>query len=129
MDSSSHLPFTALNTHPGQGLLIANGDKWFRNRRLLTPAFHFEILKPYVQVYNDCTAILLVRHLNHIGAQHVVHEVSLVPLQSKWQERAARGEPVEVYKAIDLLSLDVVLRCAFSYDSNCQQERFVNHVS
>ena len=44
----------------GQGLLIAGGAKWFRNRRLLTPAFHFEILKPYVQVYSDCTNILLV---------------------------------------------------------------------
>lgn len=50
----------------GKGLLIANGAKWFRNRRLLTPAFHFEILKPYVQVYNDCTAILLVRTIKLI---------------------------------------------------------------
>ena len=47
--------------YTGQGLLIANGAKWYRNRRLLTPAFHFEILKPYVEVYNECTGILLVR--------------------------------------------------------------------
>lgn len=44
----------------GEGLLIANGDHWARNRRLLTPAFHFDILKPYVKVYNEATDILIV---------------------------------------------------------------------
>ena len=47
----------------GRGLLIAKGKRWNRNRRLLTPAFHFEILKPYMEIYNDATEILLVRRL------------------------------------------------------------------
>ena len=46
----------------GPGLLIANGKRWHRNRRLLTPAFHFDILKPYVHVYNECAQELLVRY-------------------------------------------------------------------
>lgn len=46
----------------GDGLLISDGKKWERNRRLLTPAFHFDILKPYVQIYNDVTEIFLVRN-------------------------------------------------------------------
>ena len=44
----------------GEGLLIAGGDKWARSRRLLTPAFHFDILKPYVGVSNTASDILLV---------------------------------------------------------------------
>jgi len=44
----------------GTGLLIAEGDKWFRNRKLLTSAFHYEVLKSYVQVYNECTQTLIV---------------------------------------------------------------------
>ena len=44
----------------GEGLLIAGGEKWARNRRLLTPAFHFDILKPYVTVYNKATDVLIV---------------------------------------------------------------------
>jgi cytochrome P450 len=44
----------------GDGLLISGGDKWARNRRLLTPAFHFDILKPYIDVYNDSANVLIV---------------------------------------------------------------------
>jgi len=44
----------------GDGLLLSSGKKWQRNRKLLTPAFHFEILKSYVQVYNDAVNIMMV---------------------------------------------------------------------
>ena len=57
---SISLSLSHTHTHTGQGLLIANSERWFRNRRLLTPAFHFDILKPYVHVYNGCTDVLLV---------------------------------------------------------------------
>ena len=45
----------------GTGLLVANGDKWLHSRRLLTPAFHYSVLRPYVQVYNECAQTLIVR--------------------------------------------------------------------
>ncbi len=35
----------------GPGLLISTGKKWARNRRLLTPGFHFDVLKPYVKIH------------------------------------------------------------------------------
>lgn len=44
----------------GDGLIMTRGKKWARTRRLLTPAFHFDILKPYVKVNNDTVEILLV---------------------------------------------------------------------
>jgi len=44
----------------GDGLLLSSGAKWARNRRLLTPAFHFDVLKPYVLVKNKAVELFLV---------------------------------------------------------------------
>ena len=83
----------------GDGLLLTEGDKWARNRRLLTPGFHFSILKPYVLVYNECVQTLV----------------------NKWTEKARCGESFSVFPTMSLLSLDIILKCAFSYNSMCQE--------
>ena len=44
----------------GYGLLISSGREWQRMRRLLTPAFHFDILRPYVDVFQKSAKQMLV---------------------------------------------------------------------
>ncbi|XP_052074163.1 ultra-long-chain fatty acid omega-hydroxylase-like [Mytilus californianus] len=84
----------------GDGLLISDGKKWERNRRLLTPGFHFEILKPYVEVYNSVTDIFL----------------------EKLKYYAKSGEAVDIFPRVALATLDTILRCAFSYEGNLQDQ-------
>lgn len=84
----------------GNGLLVLSGPKWFRNRRLLTPGFHYEILKPYIAIIGQSTASML----------------------DKWERLSEKQSTFEVYGDISLLMLDSILTCAFSYEGNCQTE-------
>ncbi len=98
-EPKNYQSYNLLRPWLGDGLLVSEGPKWARNRRLLTPAFHFEILKTHMSVYNSCIQVLL----------------------DKWSASASMNEPVKVFDAVSLLSLDIVLQCAFSYRSDCQK--------
>ncbi|CAH1233437.1 CYP4F2 [Branchiostoma lanceolatum] len=83
----------------GDGLLLSHGSKWRRNRRLLTPAFHFEILKPYVTLFSESTNVLI----------------------EKWTALGS-GCSVEMFEHVSLMTLDSILKCSLSYQSNCQTD-------
>ncbi|XP_013393506.1 phylloquinone omega-hydroxylase CYP4F2 isoform X2 [Lingula anatina] len=96
----SFLAYEWLKEWLGDGLLISKGKKWARNRKLLTPAFHFDILKPYIQVYNE-------------GADKLLHKMS---------QCAETGERLELFSNISLATLDILLCCAFSYENDIQEK-------
>ena len=83
----------------GYGLLFVNYKKWFSRRRLLTPAFHLGIIESYVSIYNETTDVLL----------------------NKWRSLVDKDNTtVDIFSHSTLYTLDVILRCACSYESNCQ---------
>ncbi|XP_073076317.1 cytochrome P450 4F2-like isoform X1 [Manis javanica] len=85
----------------GDGLLLSGGDKWSRHRRLLTPAFHFNILKPYMKIFNDSV--------------NVMH--------GKWNRLISEGSSrLDMFEHISLMTLDSLQKCVFSFDSNCQEK-------
>ncbi|XP_075393810.1 cytochrome P450 4F3-like isoform X2 [Tenrec ecaudatus] len=85
----------------GDGLLLSNGAKWNRHRRLLTPAFHFNILKPYVKTFNESV--------------NIMHE--------KWWRLVSDGSArLDLFEHISLMTLDSLQKCVFSLDSRCQEK-------
>ncbi|XP_077994249.1 cytochrome P450 4F3-like [Glandiceps talaboti] len=87
----------------GDGLLLSKGKKWFRNRRLLTPGFHFDILKPYVTVFNNCASTLVTKWTNLCNSPD--------------------SNDLEMFEHISLLTLDSLLKCIFGQDSHCQTKK------
>uniref|UniRef100_A0AAZ1XE84 Cytochrome P450, family 4, subfamily T, polypeptide 8 n=1 Tax=Oreochromis aureus TaxID=47969 RepID=A0AAZ1XE84_OREAU len=87
----------------GNGLLVSEGQKWFRHRRLLTPGFHY-VLKPYVKLMSESAQTML----------------------DKWESYASTNEPFELFKHVSLMTLDSIMKCAFSCYSNCQTEGGTN---
>ncbi|XP_072505433.1 cytochrome P450 4A25-like isoform X2 [Notamacropus eugenii] len=88
----------------GEGLLVLNGPVWFQHRRLLTPAFHYDILKPYVALMADSVQVML----------------------NKWENLITQSSSLEVFEHVRLMTLDTLMKCAFSYKGNCKTERNTN---
>ncbi|XP_074858305.1 cytochrome P450 4B1-like [Carettochelys insculpta] len=82
----------------GKGLIVLHGPKWFQHRRLLTAAFHNDLLKSYVEILADSAKVML----------------------DKWEKRTTKEKSLDITNEVGLMALDSMLKCTFSYSSNCQ---------
>ena len=89
----------------GTGLLTANGSKWKSHRRLLTPTFHFNILKTYLVVMNE-------------------HSNKLI---KALQNQVSQGT-VNVEQAVTLCALDIICESAMGENLNTQEGENLKYV-
>ncbi|XP_037357262.1 cytochrome P450 4A11-like isoform X2 [Talpa occidentalis] len=99
-DPKSHIPYKFLAPWIGYGLLLLNGQPWFQHRQMLTPAFHYDTLKPYVGLMADSVRVML----------------------DKWQQLSGPNPRVEVFEYISLMTLDSIMKCAFSHQGSVQTD-------
>ncbi|EGV94555.1 Cytochrome P450 4A12 [Cricetulus griseus] len=85
----------------GYGLLLLNGETWFQHRRMLTPAFHYDILKPYVKTMADSVHVML----------------------DKWEQIVGQDSTLEIFQHISLMTLDTIMKCAFSHEGSVQLDK------
>uniref|UniRef100_A0A8C3XZ97 Cytochrome P450 n=1 Tax=Catharus ustulatus TaxID=91951 RepID=A0A8C3XZ97_CATUS len=91
-DPKDNIGYKYLEPWIGNGLLILHGPKWHQHRKLLTPGFHYDVLKPYVDLMAESTNVML----------------------DKWEKLTADGKSVELFEHVSLMTLDSIMKCAFS---------------
>ncbi|KAI6199019.1 Cytochrome P450 4V2 [Aphelenchoides besseyi] len=84
----------------GDGLLISKPKKWRPRRKLLTPTFHYDILKDFVQVYNRHAKTLL----------------------GKFDKLVGQGYN-DIFHMITLCTLDVICESALGYNIDAQNKQ------
>ncbi|KAM4895652.1 cytochrome P450 4A4-like [Sylvia borin] len=99
-DPKASMPYKFLLPWIGKGLLVLEGNKWFQHRKMLTPAFHYDVLRPYVALMSDSVKVML----------------------DKWDKRITERKSVELFQDVSLMTLDSIMKCAFSFNSNCQTQ-------
>lgn len=92
----------------GNGLLTSTGEKWFRDRKMLTPAFHFSILEQFAVVMNEKTDILLDC------------------LEKETQHN--QGKAVDVFHFIIRCALDIICETAMGINVHAQEEKTSEYV-
>ncbi|CAO2588555.1 Cytochrome P450 4B1 [Lemmus lemmus] len=75
----------------GKGLLVLDGPKWFQHRKLLTPGFHYDVLKPYVALFAESTHLML----------------------DKWEKKASENKSFDIFCDVGHMALDTLMKCTF----------------
>ncbi|XP_043488236.1 cytochrome P450 4C1-like [Polistes fuscatus] len=86
----------------GKALLTASGKKWMQDRKLITPAFHFNILEQYAVVMSEKA------------------EIFVKCLEKQLKENSE--EPIDIFPYANRCTLDVICETAMGVNINMQED-------
>ncbi|EFA04665.2 cytochrome P450 CYP4BN1 [Tribolium castaneum] len=81
----------------GTGLLTSDGPKWKKHRKIITPAFHFQILEQFVEVFES-------------GGNRFVQQL----------QKEVGKKSVDIYPYVTLCTLDIICESAMGISINAQ---------
>lgn len=88
----------------GNGLIVSEGEFWKRQKRMVQPLFHKDIIKNVSEMMRSCNRSLL----------------------QKWQSAASENQPINITKDASYLALEIILRALFSEDYDDMSYKGVN---
>ncbi|XP_030572760.1 probable cytochrome P450 4e1 [Drosophila novamexicana] len=98
-----HDPYTLLYPWLGSGLLTGNGRHWAVRRKLITPSFHFRILKDFLHIINT-TSNRFMKLLEQ-------------------ESDASKGQVMDMQRLVSRLTIDVICETAMGTRVNSIEGR------
>ncbi|XP_073841480.1 cytochrome P450 4d1-like [Musca autumnalis] len=83
-----------------EGLMNSPGHKWQRRRKILTQAFHYRILKDFIEIFDQQSRIFVQN------------------LKKEYQQQSEQG--FDLHKWLDLCALDILCESAMGVSINAQ---------
>lgn len=104
---------------------ICIGNKWRKDRKLLTPAFHFQILDGFFDVFNRNSQIFVEQISKRILDEN---EVDIYPMTSRCTLDIICGiisilSPFQAYSCIEII-YDLIRGCHGNSDKRSSELRF-----
>jgi len=87
----------------GTGLLTSTGTKWRTRRHLITPSFHFDVLKGFVEVFREQARVLV----DVVLSKHADTD---------------SDESVDVFPIVTCCALDIICESAMGQSVNAQAD-------
>ncbi|CAH2108081.1 unnamed protein product [Euphydryas editha] len=93
------VPYNFIRPWLNNGLITSNGHKWLQRRKMLTPAFHLNVLKKFVEVF--------VEHVEHF---------------QKSVESEGANEKTNLYQLISQVTLKILCETSMGTSKQCSLE-------
>lgn len=100
----------------GNGLLISTGHKWRQHRKLIAPTFHLNVLKSFIDLFNENSRLVVNKMLKENGKAFDCHDYmsectveilleTAMGVSKKTQDQSGYDYAMAVMKMCDILHL------------------------
>ncbi|KAL3271397.1 hypothetical protein HHI36_021878 [Cryptolaemus montrouzieri] len=95
-----------LHSWLGEGLLTSGPTRWRKHRKILTPAFHFQILEKFVATFENATTVFIQKLRKHKDIRNL-----------------------DIYPLVDLCSLDIICETSMGTAVDAQENEESEYVT
>ncbi|XP_004679031.1 PREDICTED: cytochrome P450 4Z1 [Condylura cristata] len=100
-DPKTTLSHKFIESWVGQGLVTLSGLRWQQHRKIMKFGFNINILKLFITMMCEHVHVML----------------------DKWEKLTAQDPHLEISEHISMMTLDTIMKCAFSHKGSIQTDR------